>query len=79
MQICTGKGPVKGRETNQSSRVVEDLEKELQNTGRNITRDNFFASLEMARKLLGKKTTLDGTIRKNRVELPSAFPTDKET
>ncbi|CAI9721800.1 Hypothetical predicted protein [Octopus vulgaris] len=40
-QIYTGKDPVKGGETNQGSRVVEDLVKELENTGCNITCDNF--------------------------------------
>ncbi|XP_029639694.1 uncharacterized protein LOC115214803 [Octopus sinensis] len=64
MQIFTGKDPIKGRKTNQGSIVVEDLLKELENTGRNITCDNFFSSLGLDRKLLSKKTTLVGTIRK---------------
>jgi hypothetical protein len=35
--------------------------------GRNITTDNFFT---LASKLLAKKTTLVGTIRRNKRELP---------
>ncbi|CAI9717033.1 Hypothetical predicted protein [Octopus vulgaris] len=78
MQIYAGKDPVKGRETNQSSRVVEDLVKELENNDRNITCDNCFTRLVLARKLLSKKTTLVGTTRKNRVEFLSAFTNEKE-
>ncbi|XP_014768611.1 uncharacterized protein LOC106868028 [Octopus bimaculoides] len=78
MQIYTGKDPVKRRETNQGSRVVEDLVKELENTGCNITCDNYFTSLGLVLKLLRKKTTLVGTIRKNRVEPPSDFTNRKQ-
>ncbi|XP_029648376.1 piggyBac transposable element-derived protein 4-like [Octopus sinensis] len=78
MQIYTGKDPVKGRETNQGSRVFGDLVRELENTGHNITCDNFFTCLVLARKLLSKKPTLVGTIRKNRVELPSALTNGKK-
>ncbi|XP_014775604.1 uncharacterized protein LOC106872938 [Octopus bimaculoides] len=73
MQIYTGKDPVKVRETSQGSGVVEDLVKELENTGCNIICDNFFTSLGLARKLFSEKTLSAGTIRKKRVELPSTF------
>ncbi|XP_029633775.1 piggyBac transposable element-derived protein 4-like [Octopus sinensis] len=69
MQIYTRKDPVKGG---------GDLVKELEIIGRNITCDNFFTSLGLARELLSKKTVLGGTIRKNRVELPSASTNGKE-
>ncbi|CAI9729237.1 Hypothetical predicted protein [Octopus vulgaris] len=78
MQIYTGKDPVKMKEINQGSRVVEDLVKELENAGRNIPCGNFFTIPELTRKLLSKKTTLVRTIRKNRVEIPSAFTNGKE-
>lgn len=42
LQIYHGKYLVKGRETTQGSRVIEDLAKELENTDRNTTCDNFF-------------------------------------
>lgn len=38
--------------------------------GRNITTDNFFTSISLAKKLLAEKTTLVGTIRSNKRELP---------
>ena len=38
--------------------------------GRNITTDNFFTSVSLAKKLLAKKTTLVGTIRRNRRDIP---------
>lgn len=38
--------------------------------GRNITTDNFFTSLELAKTLQAKKTSLVGTINKSRRELP---------
>ena len=42
MQVYTGKDPMTGREVNQGARVVKDLVKEIENSGRNVTCDNFF-------------------------------------
>lgn len=38
--------------------------------GRAVTTDNFFTSKSLATQLLAKKTTLVGTIRSNKRELP---------
>ena len=62
-----------GREVNQEARVVKDLVKEIQHFGRNITCDDFFTSIPLARDLLKKNHTLIGTIRKNKPELPPQF------
>lgn len=40
--------------------------------GRNVTTDNFFTSKSLASKLLEKNTTLVGTIRSNKKELPKS-------
>ena len=42
MQVYTGKNAAVGREINQGARVVKNLVKEIENSGRNITCDNFF-------------------------------------
>jgi len=39
--------------------------------GYNVTADNFFTSAELAKKLLDKRTSLVGTLRLNRKEMPS--------
>ena len=54
-----------------------DLAKDYYKTGRNITCDNFFTSLDLGRKLLKEKLTIVGTIRKNRTELPPSLATHK--
>jgi len=47
--------------------------------GRNVTTVNFFTSAPLASKLLAKKTTLVGTIRGNKRELPNICKTKKDT
>ena len=59
------------------SRLYSCPRTEIENSGRNITCDNFFTSLSLARKLLEKKLTIVGTIRKNKPELPAKFTVAK--
>ena len=77
MQVYTRKNPAVGRKVNQGARVVKDLVKEIEHSGRNITCDNFFTSIPLARDLLKKKLTLVGTIWKNKPELPPQFTVAK--
>ena len=77
MQVYTGKNPTVGREVNQGARFVQDLVKKIKHSGRNITCDNFFTSIQLAQDLLKKKLTLVGTIRKNKPELPPQFTVAK--
>jgi hypothetical protein len=72
VQVYTGK--IGDRpEKNQGERVVNDLVEVISGSGRNVTTDNFFTSVPLARALLSKKLTLVGTIRKNKIEIPAAF------
>ena len=43
--MYTGKNLTIGREVNQGTRVVKDLVKEIENSERNVTCDNFFTSV----------------------------------
>ncbi|GAV08486.1 hypothetical protein RvY_18168-1 [Ramazzottius varieornatus] len=74
IQLYTGKAPGGAAEKNQGQRVVLDLVEYLGNqSGRNVTTDNFFTSLMLGEALLKKNISLVGTMRKNRKEIPSAF------
>ena len=73
MQVYTGKDPTIGRKVNQEARFVKDLVKEIENSGRNVTCDNFFTSVSLARDLLQKKLTLVGTMRRSKSELRPKF------
>ena len=50
--------------------VVLKLIEPFTGCGRSVTTDNFFTSISLAAKLLVKKTTIVGMIRKNKRELP---------
>jgi len=52
METCIGKEPNVGREVNLGEKVVLDLLEGIDAVGRNVTCDNFFTSLSLARKLL---------------------------
>jgi hypothetical protein len=55
MVTYIGKKPNAGREVNLGEKVVLDLLKEIDAAGRNVTCDNFFTILSLARKLLVTK------------------------
>ncbi|KAF2884261.1 hypothetical protein ILUMI_21913 [Ignelater luminosus] len=65
------------RERNQGKRVVLDMTKRLETSGRNVTTDNFSTSLDLAREMEKKNLTLLGTIRKNKPELPQELVTTR--
>lgn len=77
IEVYKGKKPEEVREVGQGERVVKSLVAELVNTGRNVTCNDFFTSLPLARFLLTKNLTIVGTIRKNKAELPPEFTITK--
>jgi hypothetical protein len=54
------------------SHVVMSLMEPYFGRGYNVTTDNFFTGLDLARKLQQKKTSIVGTVRNNRREIPSS-------
>ena len=62
----------------QGHAVVIELSLPYQNKGRNITMDNFFTDNALAERLLRKKTTVLGTVRRNKRFLPADFKAKKK-
>jgi len=58
------------RTQNLGTHVVMKLTEPYFGRGYNVTTDNFFTSLDLARKLLDKQTSIVGTVRLNRREIP---------
>lgn len=58
------------REKNQGERVVKQLAAYYKGSGRNITMDNFFTSLPLAKHLLSWQLSVVGTLRKNKPYIP---------
>jgi hypothetical protein len=73
MQVYTGKKAGECAEKNQGERVVRDMIEVIQGSGRNITTNNFFTSIPLARHLLTHKLSLVRTLRKNKSEIPAEF------
>lgn len=55
---------------NRPDEVVKRLVNHLSGSGRNITCDNYFTSIKLAKDLLDMRLTVVGTIRKNKREIP---------
>ena len=62
-------------EFNQALNVCKELMDPLLNKGYNLCTDNFYTSFQLAQFLLSKKTTLVGTMRKNKPEIPPCLNT----
>jgi len=74
-----GKDETRAQSQPLSEYVVLKLIEPFTMKGRNVTTDNFFTSAPLASKLLAKKTTLVGTIRGNKRELPNICKTKKDS
>ena len=77
LEVYLGKQPGNVGDKNQGEGVVLRLASDIGQTGRNVTCDNFFTSLSLAKKLMAKKLSILGTLRKNRKEFPKQFADSK--
>ena len=79
--VYTGESTLTTAEKCNASSVPEALTMKLAEPyvgkGRNITADNYFISQSLAKRLMAAKTTLVGTLRSNRREVPAAAKTVK--
>ena len=71
-EIYTGKKN-DNREKNQGENVVKTLTMPIYKSGRNVTMDNFFTTLNLSRYLLEQNITIIGTVKKNKTFLPKNF------
>lgn len=69
-EVYVGRQPGAAANANNVNDLVCRLVKPWINTGRNVTMDNYFTSEHLARDLLALKTTIVGTVRKNRTFIP---------
>ncbi|CAF1514241.1 unnamed protein product [Rotaria sordida] len=72
-----GRQPTEQRQTQIGAKVVLELLKPLYGSSRNVTIDNFFTSVPLAKELRSKNLTLIGTLRKNKLEIPIEFQSNK--
>lgn len=77
-KIYTGKPPDAQRQTNVGERIVLDLVSKYKGSGRNVTCDNFFTTLQLAQTLASWNLTVVGTVRKNKRFLPSCLQAHKD-
>ncbi|CAF1291691.1 unnamed protein product [Rotaria sordida] len=68
--------PTAAKDKDRIRNLVKQLIHPWINTGRTITTDNYFTSAELAEDLLGVQTTLVGTIRRNKKEIPRELQPD---
>lgn len=74
MEIYCGQQPEGPyRQNNSAESIVLRLSEPIFGSGRNITADNWFTSLNLVKELEKRKLSYVGTVRKNRREIPSAF------
>lgn len=75
-KYCLNMKPYLGKDdervTSLGTHVVVTLMEPYFGRGYNVTTDNFFTSAELAKKLLDKRTSVVGTVRLNRKEIPAS-------
>jgi hypothetical protein len=73
-----GRQPNQERQTQIGASVVLELLQPLYGSNKNVTIDNFFTSVPLAKELQMKNLTLIGTLRKNKPEIPMEFQSNKK-
>lgn len=68
--ICT-ENPAQGCEVNQSERAIKELALPYKDSGRNITMDDCFTSLPLAKFLMSWNLTIVGTLKSNKKYIPT--------
>jgi len=74
LEIYCGKqppGPYDARKT--PTDIVKRLVSPIENSNKNVTTDNWYTNIPLLHYLLEKKTTLLGTMKKNKREIPPEF------
>ena len=69
-KIYDGRQPRSAPEKNLGHNVVVNLTAPLQGSGSNVSMDNFFTSVPVAKTLLQHRLTVVGAIRKCKREIP---------
>lgn len=69
-EIYLGRQPDEERQIGLGASVVMNTVEPWLRTGRNVVCDNFFTSIPLAEELLHEHTTLVGTLRSNKGEIP---------
>lgn len=69
-EIYLGRQPGGERQVGLGATVVRNTTRPWLNTGRNVVCDNFFTSIPLAEDLLQEHTTILGTLRQNKPEIP---------
>lgn len=75
---CRKQPPAGGQISTSAKDVVLHLTEDIAGSGRNITTDNFYTSMDLARELMERKLTLLGTVRKNKAFIPKSFLNPQE-
>ncbi|CAF1271559.1 unnamed protein product, partial [Didymodactylos carnosus] len=72
-----GRQPNEQRQRFVGANVVLELMKPMYGSNRNVTIDNFFTSIPLAKELHSKELTLVGTLGKNKPEIPIELQSNK--
>ena len=76
-RIYVGRQPGSEPERHLGQNVVTQLTSPLQGSGRNVTMDNYFTGVPLAKSMLQNKLTIVGTMKKCKREVPECMKASK--